>query len=162
MTLSVTILKKSWEDLVSDYGKRVFVPTSEGDIQCYLYHLCIVNGFEVKKLHAEEILRGRDKTTFTDLVLGTRTDTKLHVEIKWTKTREKPLISRRRLERIWKDIEKSKAKKSKRRRYLLILLYKEKGGAPLLKSDLSKNQKSELRQIKEEMKAEGVKVIFSV
>ena len=162
MTLSVTILKKSWEDLVSDFGKRVFVPTSEGDIQCYLYHLCVMNGLEVKKLHAEEVLHGRDKTTFTDLVLGTRPDTKLYVEIKWTKTREEPLISKRRLERIWKDIEKSKTKKSKRRRYMLILLYKEKGGAPLLKSDLSKSQKSELRMTKKEMKAKGVKVIFSV
>jgi len=162
VTLSVTILKKSWEDLVSDFGKRVFVPTSEGDIQCYLYHLCVMNGLEVKKLHAEEVLHGRDKTTFTDLVLGTRPDTKLYVEIKWTKTREEPLISKRRLERIWKDIEKSKTKKSKRRRYMLILLYKEKGGAPLLKSDLSKSQKSELRMTKKEMKAKGVKVIFSV
>lgn len=162
MTLAVTILTKSWEDLVSDYGKRVFIPRSERDIQCYLYHLCIANGLEVKKLHAEEAHRGEKKTTFTDLVLGTRPDTKLYVEIKWTKTRKRPLISRKRLERIWKDIEKSTTKKSKRRRYLLILLYKEKGGVPLLKDDLSKSQKSELRRIKEEMRAEGVKVMFSV
>ena len=96
------------------------------------------------------------------MVLGTRPDTKLYVEIKWTKLRENPLISKKRLARIWEDIEKSKAKESKRRRYLLILLYKKSGGAPLLSSDLSKSEKSKFRQLQEELKAEGVKVIFSV
>jgi len=161
MTLSVTILKKSWDELVNDYGKRVFVPTSERDIQCYLYHLCIENGFKVKELHAEEV-HGRRKKTRTDLVLGTRHDTKLYVEIKWAKLKERPLISSKGLGRIWKDINKSKTKKSKRRRYLLILIYRESGKEPLLSSDLSKSEKSKLRQLKEELKAEGVKVIFSV
>ena len=162
MTLSVTVLRQSWEEMIEDYEEGAFVPKSERDIQCYLYHLCIKNGLAAKIIHADERygVRGEHRS-YTDLVIGIRPDTRLYVEIKWARVTGDAVISRKKINSILKDIQKSGEKESKRRRYLLVMLYKKKGGPPLLRSDLNKRPKSVLRQLEEELRTEGVKVMFS-
>lgn len=162
-THAVKTLRQSWKQLIDDYENEVFTPRSEHDIECYLYHLCIENGLPAEKIHAEERYTPReDCRLYPDLVIGARPDTKLYVEIKWTKMSGENVISGKRFSSILRDVKKSCKMESKRRRYLLVMLYRKKGLAPLLRRDVSSAHKARLRQLKKDSDAKGVTVLFSL
>mgnify|MGYP005865382669 CR=1 FL=1 len=71
MTEAVRIMLQSWEKLVQDANTKVFVPKCETDVQCYLYHLCIKNGLDVRNLHADmKYGLEREERLYTTLSLG--------------------------------------------------------------------------------------------
>jgi hypothetical protein len=143
MTQYTSILEGSWHKLVGDYRSGRFVPRSEADIQSYLYHLCLVRGCELKRLHAQETYEtGRKRKSHPDLVLGGWRSKRLYVEIKWEKLRSRAGIGSKKVTRVRSDIKKSEKRKSKRNRYVLVLFYKEKGGGPLKPKDVTQSQKN--------------------
>lgn len=162
MTEAVRIMLQSWEELISNTNRRVFVPKCERDVQCYLYHLCIKNGLDARNIHADMRYGSEpSERLYTDLVAGSRRPSRLYVELKWIKVTKDVSISNRRLRRMRSDIDKCNGMDSSRNPVLLVFLC-QGDRSPLLMDDLTPEQIARMRRLQVGLSNERVKVRFSV
>ncbi len=149
MTQYSHILRDAWEKLIADFRRGRFTPEEEGDIQCYLYALCLRRLRDPSKIHAE-VPRGDGR--FIDLVLGSN---RLPVEIKWSYIRE-----RRRVSKGWSGDVRKLSEQFSNRKPAFVLFLSTAEGTYFPEQRLTIGQKKALLKLTNLARKKGVNLLL--
>jgi len=142
------IFEKSWKKLVENALNGKFNPLSEGDVQAYLYYLCLNKINNPLMIHAE--WRGQKRKEM-DLMLGEK---ELVINIKWKMIR-KPFLKNKKL---IEDLKKLSEQNNVKEKAFAIIFRKKNSPFPTNLKELTKRQQEIINGIIKEAKKRGIKV----
>lgn len=147
------IFEESWNRLIDDYRSGRFRPVNEYEVQCYLYHLCLLRLKEPRRIEVERGTNGMK----VDLILGRQ----LFVELKFTRTGTR---KRRGPAKKWiKDVNKLSGLAAGTPPMFALFVEHPKGQGtnPVKADDVTPEFKNAVSQLRATAEAKGVRVLLS-